>query len=116
MDISIIIPNYNGEQIMKKNLPGVLDAVRNYKKGKIEIIIPDDPSTDKSAQVIQEFFASFNENHIIGKTISNKDKHQSGFSKNANRGVNVATGDILILLNSDVSPHRDFLDPLINHF
>src|SRR5437762_10838005 len=116
MHISFVIPNYNGEEIMKKNLPEVLDAVKEYKKGNIEIIIPDDPSTDKSAEIIDNFIKSITQKHITGKTISNKDKEQAGFSKNVNRGVSLATGDILILLNTDVSHHKDFLEPLLVHF
>ena len=57
MNISIIIPNYNGAEILKKNLPKVLESVKNYKNGKVEIIIPDDPSTDNSKQVIAAFIA-----------------------------------------------------------
>lgn len=116
MNISIVIPNYNGEKILTKNLPHVLAAVKEYKKGKVEIIIPNDPSTDKSAEVIASFIASIKEKHIIGKTINNTKKDDSGFSKNVNRGVRLATGDILILFNSDVRPYKDFLEPLLEHF
>lgn len=116
MNISIIIPNYNGEKLLRKNLPSVLEAVREYKKGKVEIIIPDDPSTDKSSKVINDFIASIHDKNIVGLTISNKNKNESGFSKNIHRGVSLATGDVLIFINSDVRPHKDFLDPLLSHF
>ena len=116
MNISIIIPNYNGEKILAKNLPFVLAAVKEYKKGKVEIIIPNDPSTDKSKEVISNFIHSLKETNITGITVDNQKKEQSGFSKNVNRGVSLASGDILILLNSDVRPHRNFLDPLLTHF
>lgn len=116
MDVSIIIPNYNGEKILPKNLPHVVAAVKQYKKGKVEIIIPNDPSTDKSKEIIASFIESLKGTAIIGKTIDNAKKEESGFSKNVNRGVALATGDILLLLNSDVRPHHDFLEPLIAHF
>ena len=116
MNLSIIIPNYNGERLLKKNLPQVLIAAKEYKKGTIEIIIADDPSTDNSSKVIKEFIESIKEKDIIGKTIANKNKKESGFSKNIQRGVSLATGDILVLLNSDVCPHKDFLEPLLKHF
>lgn len=116
MNLSIVIPNYNGEKLLQKNLPKVLDAAREYKKGLIEIIIPDDPSTDKSSQVIKDFIDTIKDKNIIGKTISNKNKKEAGFSKNVNRGVSLATGEILILLNSDVVPYKDFLSPLISPF
>ncbi len=116
MNLSIIIPNYNGEDLLKKNLPVVLKSVKNYKEGKIEIIIPDDPSTDNSKEVIKDFIGNITQGNVTGKTVSNTDKKEAGFSKNVNRGVSLATGDILILLNSDVVPHEDFLDALLPHF
>ncbi|HSX08924.1 MAG TPA: glycosyltransferase family 2 protein [Candidatus Saccharimonadales bacterium] len=116
MNISIVIPNYNGEKILTKNLPHVLASVKDYKKGKVEIIIPNDPSTDNSKEVISKFISSLHGTGVIGKTIDNTKKDESGFSKNVNRGVTLATGDILILLNSDVRPHKDFLAPLLANF
>src|SRR5260221_11054884 len=116
MNISIIIPNYNGEKILSKNLPHVLAAVKEYHQGKVEIIIPNDPSTDKSKEVISSFITSLKGTGVVGKTIDNSRKEESGFAKNVNRGVGLATGDILILLNSDVRPHKDFLKPMLAHF
>lgn len=42
MKISIIIPNYNGAALVEKNLPKIIDAVKEQKS--IEIIIADDAS------------------------------------------------------------------------
>jgi GT2 family glycosyltransferase len=116
LNISIIIPNYNGEKILHRNLPFVVEAAKAYTKGKIEIIIPNDPSTDKSKAVIAEFIASLKGTKILGKTVNNPKKSESGFSKNVNRGVSQASGEIIILLNSDVRPHKDFIAPLLAHF
>ncbi len=116
MNLSIIIPNYNGETLLKKNLPQVFDAVKKYKHGTVEIIIPDDPSDDKSKEIIKNFINNIKEKNIVGKTIANIDKDQAGFSKNVNRGVSLARGDILILLNTDVCPKEDFLSTLLPHF
>ncbi len=116
MNISIVIPNYNGEKLLEKNLPKISEAVKDYKKGKVEIIISDDPSTDNSNEVIRKFIESLRGKNIAVLTIENKNKKQSGFSKNVNRGVGIAKGDVIILLNSDVYPHNGFLDPLLKHF
>lgn len=116
MNISIVIPNYNGEKVLSKNLPHVIAALKGYNKGKVEIIIPNDPSTDKSKEVIAAFIRSLKGTGIVGKTVDNAKKEESGFAKNVNRGVALSTGDILLLLNNDVRPHKDFLTPLIAHF
>ncbi len=110
MDISIVIPNYNGVKLLEKNLPKVLEAVSFYKKGKVEIIIVDDASTDKSST----FFLNLKLKTSNLKLITNE--RNLGFSSTVNKGVKKATGDIVILLNTDVYPQENFLEPLLKHF
>jgi GT2 family glycosyltransferase len=110
MKISIVIPNYNGEEILKKNLPVLLKSVKNYKGGEVEIIISDDCSEDGSIGVIEEFLIN-NQNLILLRSDKNK-----GFSSNVNKGVMIAKGEILVLLNTDVIANDVFLKPLIDHF
>jgi len=100
MIISIVIPNFNGEQLLKNNLPHVLAAQPD------EIIVVDDSSTDGSEQVLQKF------------TNIKVVKHQRnlGFVASVNDGVRTAKGEIVVLLNNDVSPNEDFLRPLTKHF
>jgi len=116
MNISIIIPNFNGERLLKENLPKVLLAVKDYKKGKIEIIIADDTSIDNSVEIIEKFIYSIKVNDINGKLVKSNNPKERGFSTNVNRAINVSTGDIIILLNTDVIPYKDFLGPLLKHF
>lgn len=114
MSISIIIPNYNGEAILKKNLPSVLHAALVYEKkgNKSEIIIVDDCSTDSSLDYLQQF--AVDSKRVPIKIITSKEN--KGFSSTVNKGVEQATGDIIILLNTDVSPTENFLFPLLPHF
>jgi GT2 family glycosyltransferase len=110
MKVSIVIPNFNGALLLKKNLPKVLTAADYYQKSsgnKVEIIVTDDGSTDSSATVIKESGLPI---------IFLAHKQNSGFAGNVNRGVKKATGDILVLLNTDVAPMKDFLTPLLKHF
>ncbi len=102
MRISIIIPNYNGQDLLKKNLPKVLIAV-----GDAEIIVVDDASVDASSEVLNSFKEKI-------KIIRNE--KNLGFSSTVNRGVKAAKGDIVILLNTDVIPERGFLAPLLSRF
>jgi GT2 family glycosyltransferase len=102
LSVSIIIPNYNGEQLLKENLPKVINSAK-----KCEIIVIDDGSTDQSQIVLEKF------SNIIRLLHTPK---QLGFASAVNRGVNAATGDIIVLLNTDVVPDPSFLPPLISHF
>jgi len=115
MNISVVIPNFNGEELIKKNLPKVVKAVEGYKVGAVEIIVVDDGSTDGSINALN--------NLIKGQLSSFKDKikilkqeKNLGFSSTVNNGVKKATGEVVILLNSDVVPESNFLEPLLSHF
>lgn len=97
---SAVIPNYNGAKLLAQNLPKVLN------NGIDEVIVVDDGSTDGSPQVLQKFKEV--------KVIRN-DKNL-GFVKSVNKGVKSAKGDIIVLLNSDVAPSKDFLKPVLPYF
>jgi GT2 family glycosyltransferase len=102
MKISIIIPNWNGKNLLKKHLPSVIAASNGA-----EIIVVDDHSTDDSIQFINKNYPSIK--------VVQKDNHE-GFSSTVNVGAKHALGDILVLLNSDIKPEKDFLVPLLHHF
>lgn len=117
MNISIVIPNYNGEDLLKKNLPKVFEAVNYYfqeNNQKVEIIIVDDGSTDASASVISRLRSKASARQANLKFIKNE--KNLGFSSTVNKGVKTARGEIVVLLNTDVYPENNFLDPLIKHF
>lgn len=100
--ISVIIPNYNGASLLARNLPQVLKTCQNC-----EVIVVDDGSTDSSVKFLRQDFPTI-------ELIVNR-KNQ-GFVKSVNRGVQVAKGELVLLLNSDTYPHTNFLKPLAAHF
>ena len=102
MTISIIIPNWNGSTLLDKHLPAVLAAA-----GKSGVIVVDDASTDDSIDLLHKKFPDVN--------IIKKQRHE-GFASTVNAGVASATGEIVVLLNTDVEPEKDFLRALIAHF
>lgn len=113
MKVSIVIPNYNGESLLKKNLPVVIAAAEVYAnktKNEVEIIVIDDASTDASASIISNFQFPVSNFKFI------RSKKNLGFSSTVNKGVEEARGEIIVLLNTDVSPQENFLIPLLEHF
>ena len=104
--VSIIIPNYNGEQILPRALTSVTEAVRAYA-GQCEIIVVDDASQDNSIDLISENFPDV-------KLV--RHEKNIGFSEAVHSGVHTAVYPIILLLNSDVYPERDFLAPLVRWF
>lgn len=102
LSISIVIPNWNGAELMRKHLPKVIAASEGA-----EIIVADDASSDESVALLREKFP-------IVRVVTNKKR--LGFAGNVNTGVAVAKGDIVVLLNTDVEPEKGFLKPLLKHF
>ncbi|MBI3576790.1 glycosyltransferase family 2 protein [Candidatus Gottesmanbacteria bacterium] len=102
MKTIVVIPNRNGAALLRKNLPAVLDAAK-----RADVIVVDDASTDDSVEVLKKEFPN-----VI---IVQKDRHE-GYASTVNAGVAAASGDIVVLLNSDVRPEKNFLAPLIAHF
>lgn len=102
MKVSIVIPNYNGEHLLRTNLPQIISA-----SGNCEIIIVDDGSKDGSCQLIDKHFPQIK---IIplGKNY--------GFATAVNTGVKNSSGELVMLLNSDVIPQKNYLNPLVKHF
>jgi GT2 family glycosyltransferase len=105
--VSIIIPNYNGEELLPKHLPDVIKAYKNSKNNILEIIMVDDGSTDRSVRLVKKFFPEIK---IF------KHKINRGFSSAVNTGARYAKGQLLCLLNTDVSPKENFLVPIFPHF
>lgn len=104
MDVSIIIPNYNGAKLLRKNLPKVLEMTKDC-----EVILVDDASTDESVKEVKS-------TEQRGKIKLIENEKNLGFSSTVNRGVKEAKGDFVFLLNSDAVPEKDFLTPLLSHF
>ncbi len=102
MKISIVIPNYNGKEILEKNLPKILVAAKDA-----EVIIVDDASNDGSVTMLADKFPQV---QVIKRTIN------SGFASSVNDGVKASNADLVLLLNSDVVPEDNFLQPLVKHF
>lgn len=114
MKISVIIPNYNGEKLLEKNLPKIVKTLINSDKYDIELILCDDASEDDSVRIADEILSSVRNSQFTYKIVRNE--KNLGFSSNINSGVNKSLGEILILLNTDIIPENNFLEPLIKHF
>ena len=53
-DITLIITNWNGKDLLRECLPSVLKAVAFDSKRLYEIMVVDDCSTDDSLAVLKE--------------------------------------------------------------
>ena len=90
MDVSIIIVNYNTLELTKNTIDSVNEKTKDLN---YEIILVDNASTDGSV----EFF----EKEYKNKIIFIKNDENLGFGRANNRGIKIAKGKYVFLLNSD---------------
>ena len=104
--ISVVIPNWNGRELLKRNLSPLIEAM-DYYGGEYEIIVVDDGSVDGSPQFIRDTFPCIRVIRL---------ERNRGFPVAVNRGVEGAKHDMVFLLNSDIRVERNFLSPLLSYF
>lgn len=92
--VSIITVSYNSEATIIDTIEGVL----NQSYSNIEYIIVDGNSTDTTLSIIQSYESAFEKKGFIYKWISEPDK---GIYDAYNKGVKLAQGDIIGIINSD---------------
>lgn len=86
--VSIVTVTYNSESYLRT----CIESVINQSYPKIEFIIVDGNSKDNSVQIVRSY------GDKIQKFVSEPDK---GIYDAMNKGVGMATGDIVGILNSD---------------
>ncbi len=102
---AIVIPNWNGRDLLEKYLPSVVDAAERVPGS--EVIVVDNGSTDGSAAFIAERFPRV---RVVALD------RNLGFGGGSNAGFRAARHDVVVLLNSDMRVDPDFLQPLLDGF
>ncbi len=106
--VSIIIPNWNGERQLKKNLPLLFNVLAKFN-GESEIIIIDDQSEDGS----RGYLKKMRNQKKLRLIFNNKNL---GFGGSVNKGVRAARYDIVFLLNTDVEAKTGCFEHILPHF
>lgn len=104
MKISIIISTYNWHLALKIILDSLVNQVLKQKEHKIEIVIADDGSDEKTKELI-------NKMQIDYEFIKHVWHEDQGFRKSMiiNKAVLVSDGDYLLFLDGDCIPFPDYL-------
>jgi len=102
---SVVIPNWNGKELLAKYLPSVIEALAGNPGN--EILVVDNGSSDGSAEYVKTAFPRVK---VLALPVN------LGFGEGSNAGVRVAANDVVVLLNSDMRVAPDFLGPLLEGF
>ncbi len=101
----MVIPNWNGRDLLAKYLPGVVEAMSGHPDN--EVIVVDNGSEDGSAEFMRTHFPTV---RVLAL------EKNLGFGGGSNAGFRAARNDIVVLLNSDMRVAPDFLQPLLDGF
>ena len=94
MLVSIITVSFNSENTIRSTIESVLSQTYPC----VEYIIVDGASKDNTVSVAMEYQDRFDERGYQYRVISEKDK---GIYDAMNKGINMARGDIIGIINSD---------------
>jgi glycosyltransferase involved in cell wall biosynthesis len=100
--ISIIISAYNAEKYISECLESVFNL--NYPKEDFEVIVIDDCSKDRTAEVAKRFPCRVKRNEV--------NKNVAGAR---NEGIKIARGEIIIFFDADCVATPDWLRELMKY-
>lgn len=93
--VSVITPVYNTSQFLRQ----CLDSLQAQTLEDIEFICVNDGSTDCSLEILQEYAARDSRIRVV-------DKPNGGYGETLNRGIELAKGEYIGIIESD-----DFAEP-----
>lgn len=100
--VSIIVPIYNSEKYLSK----CIDSIIKQKYKNIEILLIDDGSNDKSYEICKEYLKK-------DKRIKVFSQKNSGPSSARNLGLDKASGEYIIFVDSDDYIESDFISTMM---
>ena len=100
MKVAVVILNWNGEKMLVKYLPTLLQHLQE----SVEVFVADNASTDNSVALLKEKFPS------VKRILLDKNW---GFAEGYNQALRQINATYYILLNSDIEVSSGWLSPLI---
>ena len=104
--ISVVIPVFNGETYLSEAVDSIIGQTIGFNK--IQIILVDDGSTDRSGEICDDYRSQYPNNIIVIH------KTNGGVSDAKNEGIKAIEGKYVTFLDSDDLWERDAFDKLIS--
>ena len=105
--ITAIIPAHNEEESIKETVEHVMQL--NYPKDKLEVIIANNASTDKTLKIAKQLKEKYKNIKIIDTKIPGK-------ANVLNLAIKQSKGELIAVVDSDSFPHPDSLKKLTGFF
>ena len=100
--VSIIIPNYNGNRVLHNVLPSI--KRQEYNAALFEVVVVDDASRDNSVEIVRREYPG-------ATVVQNVRRRGAAYSKNC--GIEVARHEWLLFLDNDIVLADNFISMLM---
>lgn len=100
--VSVVIPTYNRASIIVKTL----ESIKKQTLNDWECLVVDDGSSDNTQEVVEEYARKDARFHFL------RNQHTKGAPGARNTGIENASGDSVILFDSDNRMHADCLEKM----
>lgn len=108
--VSVVIPIFNEETSIKRTLKSILNS--NYPKGKLEVIVVDDKSTDNSLLIAKKFQGKHN--GIKVRIYHHKKNKGSGAAHNT--GIKYSNSEIILSMDADTFVESHSVKEMMRYF
>ena len=98
--VSVVMPSYNAEKYISEAIQSVI--AQTYENW--ELLIIDDCSTDSTANIVKQF------SDVDSRITLYSNPKNMGVALTRNKGMNLAKGSWIALLDSDDVSHKDKLE------
>ncbi|MGL4853136.1 MAG: glycosyltransferase family 2 protein [Phocaeicola sp.] len=103
MNVAVVILNWNGEAMLRRFLPSV---VEHSSQDGVGVYVADNGSTDESRQLIHSDFPTVQWIQL---------PQNYGFAEGYNQALKSIQATYVVLLNSDVEVTPNWLTPMVNY-
>lgn len=107
--VSIITVAYNSE----KTIAGTMESILAQTYPNIEYLVIDGKSTDQTVEIAERFRPRMEEKGIRFRVVSEPDE---GIYDAMNKGIRLATGEIIGILNSDDWYEPETVETVVQNF
>jgi len=95
--VSVVAPAYNHEKFIESSLK----SVANQSYSRVELIIIDDSSSDKTVEIIERLLADEDFMNSFVRVEFIKHEQNKGASYSINEGLRKTTGEYIAIINTD---------------
>jgi len=105
--VSIIVPCYNEESNIKETVEKILNS--GYPNERLEVIIVNDGSKDNTKKIAIDLEKKYSNVILLNK-------ENSGKADSLNKGIKLAKGEIVGVVDADSFPHKGSIEKMVGYF